>query len=318
MMRFMNTVAFEARCRGLLSLVLLAVFLPLASGCQSGEKRRILSPPDEELLRAKADPRLRKEAGSLETDPFAVIAVYRDDVFLHRSEALAQSSLVILNEMGRAAILLLSPAQIVPLLKDPSLRKAAWFGPQGLLARLDPSLELELLTRFGTETEDRDVNLLLRFVDVGGAKEEQHVVTAGFRVVTRAGPSWIVTGPMSGIPKLLESDRITYIEGASREMTMPPPADPHKPSTTTNIKGSASRRLIIKFKPDTIPCTPAGIAQLTSTTHVSLEYVRAMSGDACVVTQFAESAGDLLRGQETLRGNPAVEYLEPDAMMKAL
>lgn len=212
----MSDSSLPSRKAGLLlPLLLLAVFLPLASGCQSGEKRRILSPPDEELLRAKADPRLRKEAGSLETDPFAVIAVYRDDVFLHRSEALAQSSLVILNEMGRAAILLLSPAQIVPLLKDHSLRKAAWFGPQGLLARLDPSLELELLTRFGTETEDRDVNLLLRFVDVGGVQEERHVIAAGFRVVTRAGPSWIVTGPMSGIPKLLECDRIIYVEKAS-------------------------------------------------------------------------------------------------------
>jgi hypothetical protein len=101
-------------------------------------------------------------------------------------------------------------------------------------------------------------------------------------------------------------------------MTMPPPDDPHRPSTTTNTKASASRRLIIKFRPDTVPCTPAGIAQFSSATHVSLEYVRAMSGDACVVTQFAEDAGDLLRGQETLRGNPAVEYLEQDAMMKAL
>jgi len=117
--------------------------------------------------------------------------------------------------MGRAAILLLTPGQIVPLLKDPSLRKAAWFGPQGRLARLDPSLEMELLTRFGAGTEDRDVDLLLRFVDVGGAKEERLVAAAGFRVVTRAGPSWVVTGPMAGLPKLLESDGITYIEKAS-------------------------------------------------------------------------------------------------------
>jgi hypothetical protein len=117
--------------------------------------------------------------------------------------------------MGRAAILLLSSAQIVPLLKDPSVRKAAWIGPQGLLARLDPSLELDLLARFGDGTEDRDVNLLLRFVDVGGAKEERHVVAAGFRVVTKAGPNWVVAGPMSGLPGLLESDRIIYIEKAS-------------------------------------------------------------------------------------------------------
>jgi len=205
----------------LLSLLLLAAFLPLACGCMFAEKRRTFSPPDEELLRAKADPRLRKEAETGGNDPFAAIAVYRNDVFLDQSEALGRSSLTVLNEMGRTAILLLSPGQIVPFLKDPSLQKAAWIGPQGLLARLDPSLELELLARFGAGTEDRDVNLLLRLVDVGGAGEERSVVAAGFRVLTKAGPNWVVTGPMSGLPKLLECDRIIYIEGASKTRTMP-------------------------------------------------------------------------------------------------
>ena len=209
------------KARRLLSILLLAAFLPLLYGCLSGEKRRTFSPPDEELLRAKADPRLRKEAETGGTEPFAAIAVYRNDVFLDQSEALGRSSLTVLNEMGRTVILLLSSGQIVPLLKDPALRKAAWFGPQGLLARLDPSLELDLLARFGAGTEDRDVDLLLRFTDVGGTKEERHVVAAGFRVVTRAGPNWVVTGPMSGIPNLLESDRIIYIEGASQVRTMP-------------------------------------------------------------------------------------------------
>ena len=191
------------------------MFLPLVCGCMFGEKRRTFSPPDEELLRAKADPRLRKEAETGGNDPFAAIAVYRNDVFLDQSEALGRSSLTVLNEMGRTAILLLSPGQIVPFLKDPSLQKAAWIGPQGLLARLAPSLELDLLARFGAGTEDRDVNLLIRLVDVGGAGEERSVVAAGFRVVTKAGPNWVVTGPMMAIPKLLEYDRINYIEKAS-------------------------------------------------------------------------------------------------------
>jgi hypothetical protein len=197
------------------SLLLLAVCLPLVCGCLFAEKRRTFSPADADLLGAKADPRLRKEAETVGTEPFAAIAVYRNDVFLHQSEALGKSSLTVLNEMGRAAILLLSSAQIVPLLKDPSVRKAAWIGPQGLLVRLDPSLELDLLARFGDGTEDRDVNLLLRFVDVGGGQEERHIVAAGFRVVTKAGPNWVVAGPMSGLPRLLESDRIIYIEKAS-------------------------------------------------------------------------------------------------------
>jgi hypothetical protein len=201
--------------RGLLSLLLLAAFLPLACGCLSGEKRRTLSPQDAELFRAKADERLREEAETGGTGRFAAIAVFRNDVFLYQSESLQRSSLTVLNEMGRTAILLLSPGQIVPLLKDPSLRKAAWFGPQRLLVRLDPSLEIDMMSRYGAGTEDRDVNLLLRLVDVGGAEEERHVVAAGFRVVTRAGPNWVVTGPTARIQKLLESDRIIYIEKAS-------------------------------------------------------------------------------------------------------
>jgi hypothetical protein len=201
--------------RRLLTLLLLAASLPLAAGCRFGEKRRTFSPPDTELLQTKADPRLRKEAETGGTEPFAAIAVFRNDVFLDQSEALGRSSLTVLNELGNCVILLLHPAQIVPLLKDPSLRKLAWFGPQGLLARLDPTLEFALLTRFGAGTEDRDVNLLLRFVDVGGAAEERHVADSGFRVATRAGPNWVVTGPIAGIPKLLENDRIIYIEKAS-------------------------------------------------------------------------------------------------------
>ena len=141
-----------------------------------------------------------------------------------------------MNETNRTAILLLSPGQIVPLLKDPSLQKAAWIGPQGLLARLDPSLELDLLTRFGAGTEDRDVNLLLRLVDVGGAGEERQISAAGFRVVTKAGPNWIVTGPMSGLPKLLESDRIIYIEGTERAGVPVTKEVPHSKETIPEIR----------------------------------------------------------------------------------
>ena len=231
-----DTSPRSRRAGPLLFIFLLAVFLPLVTGCLFGEKRRTFSPSDEELLRAKADPRLRKEAEKGGAEPFAAIAVYRNDVFLDQSEALGRSSLTLLNEMGNTAILLLSPGQIVPLLKDPSLRKAAWFGPQGLLARLDPSLEMDLLTRFDAGAEDRDVNLLLRFVDVGGAGEERHVVAAGFRIVTRAGPNWVVAGPMSGLPKLLESDRIIYIEGADRAGVPVTKEVPHSKETIPEIR----------------------------------------------------------------------------------
>jgi hypothetical protein len=96
------------------------------------------------------------------------------------------------------------------------------------------------------------------------------------------------------------------------------PTIPSRDSPTTIIKPSVSQQLIIKFKPNTIVCNPVGIAQLSSTTNVSLEFVRPMSGDACVVRQVADSADNLLHGQETLKNNPAVEYVEPDAVMKTL
>ena len=94
--------------------------------------------------------------------------------------------------------------------------------------------------------------------------------------------------------------------------------NPLQPSPSTMNKAPGVQQLIIKFKPDTIACTPEGIAQFSSTTRVSLEFVRTMSGDACVVKQSADSADNLLRGQKTLKENPAVEYLEPDAVMKEL
>lgn len=90
-----------------------------------------------------------------------------------------------------------------------------------------------------------------------------------------------------------------------------------QPSPTKINKAPASRQLIIKFRPGTIACTPAGIAQLSSTTRVPLEFVRTMSGDACVVKQFADHADIFSHGQKTLEENPAVEYLEPDAVVEA-
>ncbi len=86
---------------------------------------------------------------------------------------------------------------------------------------------------------------------------------------------------------------------------------------TTIAKAPVSLQLIVKFAPDTFACDPAGIARLSLAMRVSLEFVRTMSGGACVVKQSADSQDDLARGRETLERHPAVEYLEPDAVMKA-
>ena len=83
-------------------------------------------------------------------------------------------------------------------------------------------------------------------------------------------------------------------------------------------KTTTVQQLIIKFRSNTIACDPAGILRLSSATRVPLEYVRAMSGDACVVRQLTGDANDFFREQELLRQHPAVEWLEQDAKKKAL
>lgn len=79
--------------------------------------------------------------------------------------------------------------------------------------------------------------------------------------------------------------------------------------------GAVSQQLIIKFKSNTIACDAAGIASVSSATQVPLRHVRPMSGDACVVQQFADNAEGLSHEQERLKQHPAIEWLEEDRMM---
>lgn len=88
--------------------------------------------------------------------------------------------------------------------------------------------------------------------------------------------------------------------------------------TVSVVKETTSQQLIVKFKPRTISCDRAGIASLSSATRISLEFIRPMSGDACVITQFATNAEGLSTGQKKLRQHPSVELVELDAMMKTM
>jgi len=188
----------------------------LLAGCPAGGKQAVLPPADEEILRAKGDEPLLATVRGGGMGPFAALAVFRGDAFLRHSAKLEQASIPVLNELGTAAFLLLRPGQVLPLLKDPDIRRIAWFGPQGRLARLDPSLELDVMARYGDGTEGKDRDLLLRCRDVPGESEERSVTAAGYRIVTRAGPNLVVSGPYGGLPKLLANDRIIYIEKASK------------------------------------------------------------------------------------------------------
>ncbi|HEX9190913.1 MAG TPA: hypothetical protein VF847_02380 [Candidatus Deferrimicrobiaceae bacterium] len=200
---------------GTAALLLLSAAFLLA-GCSAGGKQAVLPPGEEEILLAKGDERLLAAVRAGGTGTFAALAVFRGNAFLRHSAMLEQASIPLLNELGNAAILLLRPGQVVPLLMDPGVLRIAWFGPQGRLARLDPSLEMDVLGRYGDGTEGRDRDLLLRCRDVPGEAGERPVTAAGYRIVTRAGPNLMVSGPYSGLPKLLADDRIIYIEKASK------------------------------------------------------------------------------------------------------
>lgn len=89
-----------------------------------------------------------------------------------------------------------------------------------------------------------------------------------------------------------------------------------QPAPTLIGNGAVSQQLIIKFKSNTIACDAAGIASLSAATQVPLEHGRPMSGDACVVKQFADKAEGLSHGQERLKQHPAIEWLEEDRMMQ--
>ena len=99
---------------------------------------------------------------------------------------------------------------------------------------------------------------------------------------------------------------------------MPPSLSASSPPLSAPMltgNGAVSQQLIIKFKSNTIACDAAGIANLSSATQVPLQYVRPMSGDACVVQQFADDAEGLSSGQERLKRHPAIEWQEKDRMM---
>ncbi|MDB5839710.1 MAG: hypothetical protein JWQ23_1662 [Herminiimonas sp.] len=91
------------------------------------------------------------------------------------------------------------------------------------------------------------------------------------------------------------------------------------PDTSGRHATSATaRQLIIKFKAGTIACNAAGIAAFSATSAVRLEFIRPMSGDACVVKQLADEVGGFMRDQATLQRQSSIEWIEEDAPMKAL
>jgi len=198
--------------KGAYALLFLLAAAAFCAGCL-GAKPYVPTSDDEALFKAKGvDKTLYEAIRKGENDYFVIVAVFKHDVFLMQSAALEQSSIPVLSELGKAALLLVRANEVLPMLRDPSMTKAVWFGSQGSLARLDPSLELDMLGRFGKGDESKPVAILARFYSVPGAAEEKAITAAGFEISTKSGPTLIISGPVSGIPKLLERDQIAYLE----------------------------------------------------------------------------------------------------------
>jgi hypothetical protein len=194
------------------SALLLLLAAACLSGCPLSPTRPVLVAADESMLEANGDKELSQVVRNGGKEPFAVIVVFRESVFLGLSSMLDRSSHTLLNEFGNTAILLLRPGEVVPLLKTPSVLRIAWFGAQGRLARIEPTLELDLLDRFGKGTDGKELPILARFRSVPQKTEERRVEEAGFRILTREGANLVVSGPMSRIPRLLDIEWIVYIE----------------------------------------------------------------------------------------------------------
>lgn len=228
---------------GVWTLLLLALSAAVLSpGCPAGSRPVTLPEADERLVGAKGDPALLAAVRAGGKEPFAAIAVFARDVFLGQSAMLEQTPVTLLNEFGNAAILLLRPNEALPLLREPSVLRMAWFGPQGRLARLDPSLELELLSRYGKGLERKDALILARYSDTPGAPEEQRAEAAGFRVHSRGGPNLVLSGPLSGIPSLLSDDRVIYLEKGTGAGSPTVPGEkvtrelPHAKESVSDVK----------------------------------------------------------------------------------
>lgn len=87
------------------------------------------------------------------------------------------------------------------------------------------------------------------------------------------------------------------------------------------VASGAAQQLILKLKsPSTsgFACVSDGIAALGAAVGVALKFIRPMSGDACVVQLAAPGPNELAQGYARLKRHPAVEWVEVDAVMKAL
>jgi len=200
----------------LLSLALLA----LLPSCREDRPKPVLTPADEALLAEKADGKIETIIRENLPSLFAGLVVFRSDVFLSQSAMLDERGISVLNAFGNAAILLLNSPDIPMLLQQEQVKKIYYLSRQGPLARFHPAFEMDLLRRFGEGRESEPFSFLIRFREAPEERDAEVVRAAGFRIDTRTGVVWVVTGPPTSLPRLMENDRIIFYEGTSKARTM--------------------------------------------------------------------------------------------------
>lgn len=198
-------------------LLALALCAAIALAACRGVRETPELPPDvRALLEEKADDTIGVIMKENLPALFAGLVVFRSDVFLHHSDLLDRMEISVLNSFDNAAILLLSGPDIPALLREPPVRKIYYLGRQGALARLDPAFEMEMLRRFGAGREEEPVSFFIRFRDVPREEDAKAVAAAGFGILARTGYVWLVTGPLTSLPRLLGHDGIVHYESPSK------------------------------------------------------------------------------------------------------
>lgn len=72
-------------------------------------------------------------------------------------------------------------------------------------------------------------------------------------------------------------------------------------------------QFIVKFRPASVACNAESVAAFASRSKLDLQWLRPMSGDACVLLLRARSPQAALA---TLQARPEVEWAEADALVR--
>lgn len=82
-----------------------------------------------------------------------------------------------------------------------------------------------------------------------------------------------------------------------------------------DVSAQVRQQLMIRLDQAVVSCTAEDIAKLATATSQALQYVRPMSGNACVVSHAANSEATLAAGLQRLRQHPSVEIADVDKIV---